>query len=370
MKIVILQGAFFPVPPVLGGAVEKMWFALGKHFASRGHRVVHISKQYEDYPTEEWIDGVLHLRIKGYDMPSSVLYLKWLDLRYSLRAKSVIPKDADVIITNTFWAPLILSRHFKKRCFVDVQRMPKGQMKLYKRVSRLRANSRSVADAIRKELNGYSKQKIVFIPNPLPFEDKPEVNFDEKKPIILYVGRLHPEKGVDLLIKAFRQVKTDWTLKIIGPYKTATGGGGTEYFEYLKKLAEGADVQFSGPVFDAKRLGANYAEASVFVYPSIAEKGETFGLAPLEAMAWGCVPVVSSLGCFRDFIEPGNNGLLFNHRSKDAVKELKSALQLLISDADLRSQLSRVALLVQQTHSPGFIASHFLEEFEKMIFEE
>jgi hypothetical protein len=37
MRITIVQGAFLPVPPVLGGAVEKIWFALGKEFASRGH---------------------------------------------------------------------------------------------------------------------------------------------------------------------------------------------------------------------------------------------------------------------------------------------------------------------------------------------
>jgi glycosyltransferase involved in cell wall biosynthesis len=46
----------------------------------------------------------------------------------------------------------------------------------------------------------------------------------------------------------------------------------------------------------------------MFVYPCLAEQGETFGLAPLEAVACGAVPIVSDLSCFGDFITPGVNG--------------------------------------------------------------
>jgi glycogen synthase len=37
----------------------------------------------------------------------------------------------------------------------------------------------------------------------------------------------------------------------------------------------------------------------------VAETGEAFGVAPIEAMAYGCAPLVSNLACFRDFIEDG-----------------------------------------------------------------
>ncbi|HEX8350807.1 MAG TPA: hypothetical protein VF598_12665, partial [Hymenobacter sp.] len=103
MKITILQGAFLPVPPKLGGAVEKMWFALGKDFVRQGHEVVHISRMYGDMPAEEWINGVLHKRVSGYATPSSGLRLKWLDLLYTLRVRAIIPSDSDVVVTNTFW---------------------------------------------------------------------------------------------------------------------------------------------------------------------------------------------------------------------------------------------------------------------------
>ena len=69
MKITIVQGAFFPVPPVMGGAIEKVWFALGQEFARRGHSVVQISRAFPRFPRREAIAGVKHRRIRGYDTP-------------------------------------------------------------------------------------------------------------------------------------------------------------------------------------------------------------------------------------------------------------------------------------------------------------
>ncbi len=50
MRITIVLGAFFPVPPIMGGAVEKVWFALGQEFARRGHEVVQISRTHSTLP--------------------------------------------------------------------------------------------------------------------------------------------------------------------------------------------------------------------------------------------------------------------------------------------------------------------------------
>jgi len=57
IRIAIIQGAFLPSPPLLGGAVEKVWHALGREFAVNGHDVVHISRQYdglEETNAEKW----------------------------------------------------------------------------------------------------------------------------------------------------------------------------------------------------------------------------------------------------------------------------------------------------------------------------
>ncbi len=365
MKITILQGAFLPVPPLLGGAVEKMWFALGKDFVRQGHEVVQVSRSYADLPDEEWIDGVLHKRVAGYDTPASGITLKWLDFLYTLRARHAVPADSDVVVTNTFWAPLLLPAALRRRCIPDVARMPKGQMKLYGAAARLRANSTPVADAIRQELPAAQHPRVIMVPNPLPFQAPPTLDLAAKQPVLLYTGRIHPEKGLDLLIKAFRQLPAAWKLQLVGPYETGAGGGGPAYLEELKQLAGPANVEFTGPVYDMAALNQYYAEAAVFVYPSVAEQGETFGLAPLEAMAWGCTPIVSNLACFHDFIRHEHNGLIFDHRDARAVELLAEAIARVQTDASLRMALAQRALEVRQTHSIAVIAAQFLAEFAR-----
>lgn len=367
MRIAILQGAFLPVPTILGGAVEKMWFSLGKEFAQKGHEVTQISRHFNGLPALEVIDGVQHIRVKGFDTPKSGLVLKALDMFYTIRARNVFLDDFDIVISNTFWAPILLPAKAKKVCVVDVARMPKGQMRLYKQVACLRANSTAVVDAIQREVPVSIHNKIKMIPNPLPFIPLEEVNYSHKKPIVLYVGRIHPEKGLDLLIKAYKQTSQTYKLQLVGPWEVALGGGGEAYLNSLKQIAGNASVEFTGPIFDIELLNIFYKEASIFVYPSVAEKGETFGLSPLEAMAWGCVPIVSNLSCFQDFIIQGENGLIFDHRAQNAAQRLAKHITHLQQDELSRNRLAANALNVRQTHSIQHIADLFLEEFEHIV---
>ena len=367
MKICILQGAFLPVPPTMGGAVEKMWYLLGQKFAARGHDVRHVSKKWGIFPAHEWIQGVEHVRVVGHDTPASLVHLKILDGIYTMRAISAIPKDTDVVVTNTFWAPLILPVFRKAKVYVDVARMPKGQMRFYGTAARLRATSTPVAAAIRAELPERRHFQVSMIPNPLPYEAAESMDLNSKSRNILYCGRIHPEKGLELLTKAAHALPDGWTLSIVGPWKISGGGGGEAYLKTLKTMFDASKVRFIEPIYDIEKLNLLYREAAIFVYPSIAEQGETFGLAPLEAMAWGAVPVVSDLACFKDFIVDGGNGLIFNHRVQDARDQVMACLLRLIGDQALRHRLGEKALNVRVSHSPDSIADLFISDFERVI---
>jgi Glycosyltransferase len=367
VKISILQGAFLPVPALRGGAVEKMWFALGPEFAARGHEVTHVSRGCDGLAAEESICGVKHVRVRGYDRPAKLAHSLLLDLFYTWRASRSLPA-ADVVVTNTFWAPIVLPR----RCgaiYVDVQRMPKGQMKRYGRAARLRANSSAVVQAILAEAPE-AQARVRMIPNPLPFTNERPVEWGRKTKTILYAGRLHPEKGIELLLEAWRNVRASrkldgWKLELIGATKGAEGGGGENWAAELQRKFSAADVSWYPPIYDAAELYRAYERATVFVYPSLAEKGETFGVAPLEAMAWGAVPVVSDLACFRDFIEPGANGFSFNHRGEGATHALARALEQ-AAGGEVREIAERTTR-VRETHSNAKIAAQFLEDFATLV---
>ncbi|WP_348825378.1 glycosyltransferase family 4 protein [Flavobacterium aestuarii] len=367
MKITIVQGAFFPIPPSLGGAVEKMWYGLAKEFVNRGHEVNYISKSCKGYLDTENEGGINHVRVKGYKSPSSGIILKILDLLYTLKAVRKISNNTDVIISNTFWLPLFLSSNQQKKCLIDVQRMPKGQMKFYTKNARLRANSSPVAKAIKNEIRREYFDKVVMIPNTLPFKNKNAIDFSKKEKTILYTGRIHPEKGLDILIKSFVLLNTeDWQLHIVGPYSIETGGGGDAYLQELKLLSKNSNVAFLGPIFDIEKLSEVYSKASIFVYPSIAEQGETFGVSPLEAMSWGCATIVSNLDCFKDFLIHNKNGLCFDHRSEEKVEILKQHLKDLTENPKIMNDIAKAGLMVNETHSNEKLATEFLNEFESM----
>ncbi|PWU06738.1 MAG: hypothetical protein C5B47_07135 [Verrucomicrobia bacterium] len=370
MRIIILQGAFFPVPPLLGGAVEKMWFHLAKEFASAGHEVIQISRRHPELRDEEILFGVKHIRITGYAAPRSLLVLKWLDLCYTLRALRHV-RTPCLLVTNTFWAPLVFPFFLKSPIYVDVARMPKGQMRLYARASRFRANSRAVAEAIVHEWPA-AANKVRVIPNPLPFDFHPGVSaIPSKHRRVLYVGRLHREKGLVLLLKAWSRLPLalikEWKLQLVGPWEIALGGSGEAFFSELRSLAEATHcVEFKGFLRVSSTLNSLYEGAAIFVYPSVAEQGETFGLAPLEAMAWGCVPIVSSLRCFEDFIQDNTNGLVFDHRAANVVDLLRDKLLFLMSHAEERERLAQKSLEVRASHAPLKIAKKFLKDFQSL----
>jgi len=368
MRINILQGAFFPVPAILGGAVEKVWFQMGQEFSTKGHQVTHISRAHAELPIREEINRVEHIRVRGFDSPRSLIVLKLMDFVYTSRALRRLP-EADVTITNTFWAPVLLRNPALGAQVVSVQRMPKGQMRFYRRAKRWHAVSSAVSEAILRE-QPREAARICVIPNPLPFErGAVPTAVDAKEKLIVYAGRVHPEKGLDILINSLRdgrlsEMMKEWRVEIIGPWKIGEGGGGEAYLNELKNLSQGLPVRFLEPVYDISALAACYQRAAVFVYPSVSETGETFGVAPLEAMAFGAAPVVSDLACFRDFITAGSNGLVFNHRAPSPALELASSLVTLLGHEARRQQIGKAALAVIRSHAPDRVSDLFLRDFE------
>lgn len=372
MRITILQGAFLPVPPVLGGAVEKMWFELGHQFQRKGHKVVHVSRSYPGFPEAECIDSIVYRRVRGSEFSRFTVVTKWRDLIYSLRALRILP-PSDILVTNTFWMPILASprQSHLGRIMVDVARMPKGQMKFYRRSACLRANTVAVQRAILDEDPSLSS-RIRIIPNPLPFHPY-EPSDRIRKKLFLYCGRIHPEKGIELLLNSFKLAfqagMKDWSLRLVGPVDISVGGGGFAWLEILLNSSDfsGLPIEWVGPVADERLLHQHYCEASIFVYPSLAERGETFGSAPLEAMSFGAVPIVSKLDCFNDFVSHRINGIVFDHRSGNAAQQLADAMLSLSGDSALLTLLSSRAIGVRESHHPSIIADQFLDCFDEML---
>ena len=371
MRITILQGAFLPVPPLRGGAIEKAWFRLGKAFAKEGHEVVHVSRLCDDLPQEETIEGVSHRRVAGFEATRPSFFLKWRDLRYVLRARKMLPA-ADVLVTHAFWAPLLIQDRSRGSLYVHVGRYPKGQMKLYAQASRLQAPSSAVAEAIRRE-TPKAADRVKVIPYPLSWEPEAISKPVTRKKTVLYLGRVHPEKGLRELVRAFVglpvELLGDWSLHVRGPWRKEQGGAGKAFLDELKALASSAEgsVHFLEPIFEDAKLQEKLKSASLFVYPSLAERGETFGLAALEAMSCGCPPLVSALECFRDFVDDGCTGFVFDHRMGDIATALRTKMANMLGKAEVLSNVGEAAREEASGYVLEPVAKRFIEDFREIL---
>ncbi|HAA29465.1 MAG TPA: glycosyltransferase family 1 protein [Cyanobacteria bacterium UBA8553] len=373
MKISIVTGPWLPVPPLQGGAVPRLWQGLAEEFAATGHQVTILSRSYPGQPQQETLNGVRYVRHIGFPQSRSIAQDLLKDLVYALAMIPVLPR-ADILVINDFWLPVFASalRSNAGQIVINANRFPKGQYYLYAGATRIAAASRAIQEAIAQQCPT-ATSRIRVMPNPIdtrvfspPISPRPV----RENKIILYVGRIHPEKGIHLLLDAFAilskqlpQVK----LRILGPVKESQGGGGEDYLHTLHSKAQGLSVEFSPAIFDLHKLADAYRDADLFCYPSLAEKGESFGVAPLEAMATGLVPVVSDLACFRDFIEEDKTGYFFEHRSPDAAKNLSTTLASAILNWEPTCQMGLKAAQTALSYSYEQVAGLYLADFEEVL---
>ncbi len=373
MKITIVQGAFLPVPPLRGGAVEKIWFALGREFVRRRHEVTHISRRFAGLPREEIIEGVRHRRVSGFDAPRNLALLKLLDLFYSIRVRGILP-PADIVVTNTFWLPMLIRSQRFGKLYVHIQRYPRWQMRFYSHAVRLQTVSSHIQQAIVARVPG-SAHLVKCIPNPIPgpLPEPSAVASAKREKRLLFVGRVHPEKGIELLLRAVGVISASafngWKLLVVGPWEESAGGGGKACFESLQNVSRqfAERIEWIGPVFDSTELARLYQSASLFIYPSLAELGEASPVAPLEAMANGCPPLVSDLACFRDFISPDVNGFAFDHRASDPAEALARRIEGLMNDPRRLAEAGASAALKAREFSIENVATLYLDDFEALL---
>lgn len=375
MRITIALGPYFPVPPVLGGGVETFQLALAEEFARRGHVVTMISRAYADFPREETSSGIRHIRVPSWDVPQSRIKFRLYDLLYSRRVARVLP-ESDITVTNSVFLPNCLPRKRAGRLYVHVARYPKGQMWLYSHVDRIQTVSAAVAEAIRRQTPVLTDRIIVIPPpltGPLAVLVPADRLQDPRARTVLYVGRIAAEKGVHCLVEAFaglvRGPLSGYRLRVVGPHEIGQGGGGADYLSRLRKLAAPAaeSVSFEGFIPSVTALRAIFESADIFVYPSLAEKGESFGLAPLEAMAAGCRVLVSDLDCFSEYLEVGVNGRSFDHQH-DPVRSLSAALTDL-AIAENGPAMRKAAVATAAKYQLGPVVDRYLDDFCRLIQE-
>jgi glycosyltransferase involved in cell wall biosynthesis len=143
-------------------------------------------------------------------------------------------------------------------------------------------------------------------------------------PLLLYAGRLSPEKGLESLA---------WMLDALPGVRLALVGDGPDRAR-LQRVFAGLPVVFPGFLRGAE-LAAAFASADVFVMPS---RTETLGFVVLEAMSSGCPVVAARAGGIPDLVQHGEDGILYD---PDHPEQATEAVRELLADDTRRAFLAR-----------------------------
>lgn len=218
---------------------------------------------------------------------------------------------------------------------------------------------------------GIPPHKVAIIPNGIDLTDYQELpsqsEFRAKfripagMKIILYLGRIHATKGIDLLIKAFSLISeasscASTLLVIAGP-----DDGDLERFKSLaNSLGVSNSIVFTGFLSEEEKLQALVA-ADVFVTPSFYGFPVTF----LEACATGTPIITSRLGDTLEWID-GNAGIV----TSTAPSDLAGALCKILSDSKLRRRLStNCRLAVESSFSITSVVSKLERLYREVTLE-
>ena len=151
------------------------------------------------------------------------------------------------------------------------------------------------------------RHPVALIPNGVDLPRLSETGRGDGR-TVLFLGRLHPIKGVDTLIDAWRLVQDDfpdWRLVIVGddvdPWRGSTG-----YMDVLRRRVEtsgAARVRFTGELRGPAKWAA-YGAAALYVLPS---RSESFGVTVAEALAAGVPAITTRRTPWRE-VEPRGAG--------------------------------------------------------------
>lgn len=387
MKILMLTWEY---PPRIVGGIARVVHDLSKRLIKDGHEVTVVTYKDGDTLAYENDKGVEVYRVENYMIhPNN--FIDWImQLNFNLVAKAteIIQKEGkfDVIhahdwlvanaaktLKNSFGIPIVATIHATEAgrnsgIHDETQRyINDTEWLLTYEATEVIVNSNYMKGHV-QGLFGLPFDKINVIPNGInltnfngierDYDFRRQYAMDNEK-IILYVGRLVYEKGVQHLISAMPKILEhyhDAKLVIAGK-----GGMLDELRAQVNSMGLSNKVYFTG-YLNAKQVQKMYKCADVAVFPSTYEP---FGIVALEAMLAGVPTVVSDVGGLNEIITHRENGMKSYAGNSNSIAD--SVLSLLY-DKQLAANVAKKAKVkVKEEFNWNKIAQDTHYTYEKAI---
>jgi len=333
-KVILLSWEF---PPRIVGGIASHVYELSRNLSMLGVDVTVITFSSPETKKYENIDGVEVFRVPPYDFPAPDFASKILMTNLNIKQKAIevlkANKDkpkiihahdwlvaiAAISLKNLFKIPLVTTLHSTE--YGRANGLPSNYNKMIHQIEswlvseslKVVCCSRYMSQSICKEFgiedsrvtvicNGINPQKFRKKGNNHNPGDVRSLFADSDEKLVLFVGRLVSEKGLNVLLEAFPRVLQKVNAKLI-----VVGDG------YLKEeiLKRAWSYGFPDKIYvtgflDEKILNQLYVAADVCVVPSLYEP---FGLVALEAMAAKTPVIASDVGGLSEIVEHGKTGI-------------------------------------------------------------
>lgn len=381
MHIIHITGGF----SARYGGIAQVVSGLSSAQAKLGHHVVVIASTVPDEKDEVFKPRGVKLVISMQDALAKIWSGHSLELRHDIEDNII---KTDVVHFHGLWhyplflgskvaykgkIPYVIAPHgsLDPWCLEYKRTKKKTYMGLIQRKQLLRASLiHATSDAERQVVNmSLPGVRTGMIQNgvdiPQAFSNKDKAVFERLFPllvnrrIILFMGRIHPVKGIDIMIRAFAEAKRthiEHALVIAGPDEV---GLKHELEELAQELEVKDKIFFLGFIEGAAKRCLLHA-AEMLVMPS---HSEGFSISILEAMAFS-KPVIITTGC--DFPEVAVEGA--GIVVKPDPGELAEAMDMVSSNKELANEMgSNGRRLVEKKYSWDKIAGDMIEMYKEAI---
>ena len=362
MKILMLTWEY---PPRIVGGIARVVHDLSKRLIKDGHEVTVVTYKDGDLPEYENDKGVKVYRVENYMIrPNNFIdWIMQLNFNMVAKASEIIRKEGkfDVIhahdwlvttsaktLKQAFGIPLVATIHAteagRNSGIHDEQQryINDTEWLLTYEATEVIVNSNFMKGHV-QSLFGLPFDKINVVPNGInitnfngierDYEFRRQYAMDNEK-IILFMGRLVYEKGVQHLISAMPKILRNYhDAKLIVAGK---GGMMDELRRQVDSMGLSSKVYFTG-YLNSKQVQKMYKCADVAVFPSTYEP---FGIVALEAMLAGVPTVVSDVGGLNEIVDHGINGMQAYAGNPNSIAD--SVLSIL-HDAKLSNNIAKNA---------------------------
>lgn len=395
MELLIINYMALPVPPVKGGAVEHLIDMYLKYNENTGEHNITLYSTYNSLAAEEsktynftsfrYISAESNREFINKACRHLINRIPFLYIGNQYinnivndvhQRKEVFEKYDAIIVENAPAFGLILRRHYKGRLILHLHndflnkdsKLAKKTLECFDEVFVL---SNYIGDRV-KSIEG--TRNIVTLYNGIDHRKfevnkkysndiKVKFNIHDDEIVILYAGRLVPEKGVEELLLAFSKIETNHKVKLIIMGSAKYGNTVKDkFYTKLKTISSSFKdkVIFTGYI-SYSEIQKIYSIADIGVVPSLCNEG--FNLTTVEFMA-NAIPIISSnQGALPEILN--ENCAIIVPAGPEFINKFGSAISELINNTDKRLRMGENGLNL----SKKFTMQKYCDNYNRLLRE-